>query len=186
MEKENQTHMALRSFLFIALGLFLLPSVSGQEPPVDDPAPCLFYGYSSSMNHYFLLQNDGIMYGNNLTIVHNCEFIRVYENDQFVLESNNSVMVFLNPGITNFTIETNDQIKNFQVQIIPDRLEWEQQYEQLYFEPPTEFISIDLSNTRENWAVAFSIVIVWVLATSVYWKLIESYVNKNFIEEVTQ
>ena len=52
--------------------------------------------------------------------------------------------------------------------------------------PETELISIDVSNSRENWASILSIVVVWVLTVYVYWKLIESYVNNNFIEEVVQ
>jgi len=52
--------------------------------------------------------------------------------------------------------------------------------------PKTEFISIDASDSREVWASILSIVTVWVLCVYVYWKLIESYVNKNFIEEVVK
>jgi len=184
--KEKTNHMGLRVFLFIALGLFLLPSVNAQDPPSQEDKPCLFYGYSSSMNHYFLVQNNSMVFGNNLTFVHNCEFISITQDGEFIVSSNSSVLLNIEPGTTNLTVETNDRIQYFQIEVFPDRLDWELDYEMLDYQEPSELISLDLSNTRENWAVAFSIVIVWLLATSVYWKLIQSYVNKNFIEEVVK
>ncbi len=184
--KETAKHTALRAFAFIALGLFLLPCANAQEPPVQEDKPCLFYGYSSSMDHYFLIQNNSILFGNNLTFIHNCDYITITQNGNFVVSSNSSVLLNIDPGMTNLTVETNDRIQYFQIEVFPDRLDWEFDYEMLDYQRPTELISLDLSNTRENWAVAFSIVIVWLLATSVYWKLIQSYVNKNFIEEVVK
>lgn len=184
--KEKNTHTALRAFAFITLGLFLLPSVNAQGPPVEEDKPCLFYGYSQSMNHYFLVENNSIMFGDNITFVHNCEFITILEEGNFLASSNYSVSINIEPGKKNLTISTNEKTQYFQIEVIPDRLEWEYEYSMIDYQQPTELISIDLSNTRENWAVVFSIVIVWLLATSVYWKLIQSYVNKNFIEEVVK
>lgn len=184
---KEKSHMGLRVFLFVTFGILLLPSVvNAQDPPDSQENECLFYAYSSSQNHYFLIQNNAFLYGNNLTINHNCEYIRIYKNSNFVIESNNSINMAIDPGIQNITIETNEYTRTYQVEIVPDRLEWESQYEQLFIQPQEEFISINLSNDRENFASIFSIVMVWVLSTYVYWKLIESYVNKNFIEEVVK
>ena len=132
------------------------------------------------------MENNSILYGNNITFVHNCEFITIEENGNFLASSNYSISVEIDPGVKNFTIRTNDNVRYFQIEVIPDRLEWEYEYSMLDYQEPSEFISIDISNTRENWAVVFSIIIVWLLSTSVYWKLIQSYVNKNFIEEVVK
>lgn len=186
MKESTQKHMALRSFLFVALGILLLPSVNGQEPPVDDQKPCIFYAYTTQEDHYFLIQNNSKLFGSNIQIIHNCEYLQVDLENQFYARGNNSFSIDLSPGFHNLTISTNDQIRNFAIEIFPDRLEWEGQYTRLFDQPQSEFISIDLSNSRENWASIFSIVIVWVLTTYVYWKLIESYVNKNFIEEVVK
>lgn len=182
---KESTHMGLRPFLFVALGILLLPSVNGQDPPVDDK-PCIFYAYTSSEEYNFLIQNNSKVFGEEIRIIHNCEYLQVNVEGEFLARSNDSLMVELSPGFHNFTIETNEQTREYQIEIFPDRLEWEGQYIQLFDEPKSEFISIDISNTRENWASIFSIVIVWVLTTYVYWKLIESYVNKNFIEEVVK
>ena len=52
--------------------------------------------------------------------------------------------------------------------------------------PQKQVIELELSETRTNWAVGVGIVIVWVLNVYVYWSLISSYVDRNFIEEVVQ
>ena len=186
MKESTKTNMGLRSFLFVALGILLLPSVNGQDPPVDQEKPCIFYAFTSSEEYNFLIQNNSKLFGSEIQIIHNCEYLQVDLEGQFYARSNNSMMIDIGEGFHNMTITTNNQSRDFQIEIFPDRLEWEGQYTRLFEIPETEFISIDTSNTRENWASIFSIVIVWVLTTYVYWKLIESYVNKNFIEEVVK
>jgi hypothetical protein len=185
--KESTKNMALRVFLFVTLGILLLPFVNAQEPPVDNQKPCIFYAYTESGNHNFLMKNGSSLFGDNLKIIHNCESLTIYVNSEFYAQSNSSLDVKMNYGYQNITIESEDSISFYQnVVFYPDQLQWESQYNQLFQIPETELISIDTSNTRENWASILSIVIVWVLTTYVYWKLIESYVNKNFIEEVVK
>lgn len=186
MKESKQKNMALRSFLFVALGILLLPSVNGQEPPVDDEKPCLFYAYTSSEDYNFLIQNNTKLFGTEITIIHNCEYIQLNKEGEFYARSNNSMFIDIGPGNHNLTFITNNQTKDVFIEIYPDRLEWELEYTRLFEIPQKEFISIDTSNTRENWASILSIVVVWVLTTYVYWKLIESYVNKNFIQEVVK
>ncbi len=186
LKEKQKKHTALRSYWFLALGfILLLPTAYGQEPPVDDK-PCIFYAYTSSEEYNFLIQNNSKAFGNDLNIIHNCDFLQIDIENQFYARSNNSMFLQIPAGILNLTISTNDDIQNYSIEVFPDRLEWEGEYIRLFDIPETEMISIDLSNNRENWASIFSIVIVWVLTTYVYWKLIESYVNNNFIEEVVQ
>ena len=185
MKKENKTHMALRVFLFVAL-LSLLGGVNAQEPPVEDTSEkgCIFYAYTSSMNHYFLLQNNSIVFGNNVSIIHNCQYLQVNQNNLFLARSNNSMIISANPGIANYTFITPNQTIEMTIEFYPDRLQWEYEYQRLDFNPNQQFISIDASNSKEIIASIASIIIFWVLCVYVYWRLIESYVNKNFIEEV--
>lgn len=182
---KESTHMGLRSFLFVALGILLLPSVNGQDPPVDNSKECLFYAYTSSEDHNFLIQNNSIVFGQTMKVKHNCQFIEISSNGEFLARSNNSFEVQIEQGINNLTFQTNSSVQYFNFEVYPDRLNWEYEYNEL-INQNNEFISIDVSNSRENWASIFSIIIVWVLTTYVYWKLIESYVNKNFIEEVVK
>lgn len=184
--KDTKKNMALRSFLFVALGIILLPNVNGQGPPVEDEKPCLYYAYTTSMDYNFLIQNNSKLFGSEVSIIHNCEYLQVNLEGQFYARSNNSMYLQFESGSHNLTIITNENTRNFNIEIFPDRLEWEGEFLLLDQDQRTEFISIDLSNDRENWASILSIVIVWVLSTYVYWRLIESYVNKNFIEEVVK
>jgi nicotinamide riboside transporter PnuC len=184
--KDQKTHMALRLLLFVALGIILLPSVNGQEPPVEDEKPCLYYAYTTSQEYNFLIQNNSKLFGSEVSIIHNCEYLQINLEGQFYARSNNSMYLQFESGSHNLTIITNEDTRDFKIEIFPDRLEWEGDFLLLNQKETSEFISIDLSNNRENWASIVSIVIVWVLTTYVYWRLIESYVNKNFIEEVVK
>ncbi len=184
--KEIQIHTALRLFLFVTLGLLLLPSVSSQEPPISNEKPCLHYAYSNSEDYNFLILNQSKVFGQEIQFIHNCEYLQVNMEGQFYAISNNSMILTFDEGQHNLTVQTNEYIQNYSIEIYPDRLEWEGQFLLLNSIPETEFISIDASDSREVWASILSIVTVWVLCVYVYWKLIESYVNKNFIEEVVK
>ena len=94
------------------------------------------------------------------------------------------MIISANPGIANYTFITPHQTIDMTIEFYPDRLQWEYEYQRLDFDPNQQFISIDASNSKEVIASIASIIIVWVLCVYVYWRLIESYVNKNFIEEV--
>jgi hypothetical protein len=182
---KETTNKGLRVFLFITVGILLLPAVNAQDPPVDNSKECLFYAFTSSENHNFLIQNNSIVFGQTMKVKHNCEFLEIRSNGEFLARSNNSFEVQIFQGINNLTFQTNSSIQYFKFEVYPDRLGWEYEYNELITEK-NEFISINLSNSRENYASIFSIIIVWVLTTYVYWKLIESYTNKNFIEEVVK
>ena len=156
MKESTKTNMALRSFLFVALGILLLPGVNGQEPPVDDK-PCIYYAYTTSDEYNFLLQNNSKLFGNNLRIVHNCDYVKLYVEGEFYAQSNNSLILDLAIGSQNITIQTNEYSRDYLIEVFPDRLEWEGELLLLDFDnQKTEFIAIDLSNSRENWASIFS------------------------------
>jgi hypothetical protein len=181
--KEKKTKiMGLRLLLFVTLGFLLLPSVSGQDPPLEEK-DCLFYAYSEAGNHYFLIQNNSVVFGEIIQIKHNCQYLEVFSNGQFLAGSPNSFNVQIEIGLNNMSFEYDNRTENYTFEVIPDRLNWEFEYEDLQSQR-VEFISIDTANTQEVYASIFSIIIVWVLCVYVYWRLIESYVNKNFIEEV--
>ena len=131
MKESKKKHMALRSVLFVALGILLLPNVAGQEPPLNDRDECLFYAYSQSMNHYFLFQNNSMVFGNTMKIVHNCDELTILESGQFLASSNMSFEVALDLGLNNFTFLANNNSFNYSVEVIPDRLDWEFEYEEL-------------------------------------------------------
>jgi len=63
-------------------------------------------------------------------------------------------------------------------------LNWEFDWIELN-ELDVQFIDVTKAEIQENWASFLSIIIAWMLSTYVYWNLVQSYVQKNFIEEVT-
>lgn len=190
-EKKQTKHMGLRVVAVILIGIILLPMSSAQDPPSsssEDKKDCLFYAYSESQNHFFLIKNNSTMFGSQINIVHNCDNVLLKVDGKLYASSNDSFMVTIETGIRNISIESEDKTDIFEnVVFMPDILLWEGQYE-LLVNPNVgkEFIDVDIASLRENWSVAFGIVMVWGLSTLVYWKLIQSYTDKNFIQEVVQ
>lgn len=178
------------------IGVFILlpclsPSVAA-NPPNDEPAPgndCIIYAYSSSINHLFLLESDKTAFGNNMTIIHNCEYVEVYVNNTFVAYSELQQLVIpLDYGLNNISILTDNYTKRIEnLNLIPDRLNWEFEYydfenrDKISFD---EYISISKAQAQENWVSILSIVVVFTLVTMVYWNLINAYIDRNFCEEV--
>jgi hypothetical protein len=186
MEKKKHS-MVLELALVITLGLLLLPGVAGQEPPVDEEEKgCIAYAYTQSENHFFLLKDNASMFGDVLRVVHNCDDLRVYADGFFLASSGQNFTFSLEAGIHNLSFQSSTFNESFSnVMFYPDRLNWEFDFIELQESKP-QFIDIELSELRTNWAVGVGIVVVWVLTTYVYWSLISSYIDRNFVEEVTQ
>jgi hypothetical protein len=183
--KEKTTQMGLRVGVLFTLVL-LLPVVAAQGPPVDEQEECLAYAYTSSENHLFLLGNNVSMFGSRLIVIHNCDNLEIYLDGFFEMSSGSNMALTIDQGIHNITFQANGFNSTFEnVVFYPDRLDWEYQY-QIIEQSKPEFIDIEISELRTNWAVGVGIVIVWVLTTYVYWQMISSYVDRNFIEEVVQ
>jgi hypothetical protein len=192
MKKKKLKIMGLRVVSVVLIGLFLLPMSSAQDPPSssssENEKDCLFYAYSVSQSHYFLIQNNSSVFGSEINIIHNCDNVLLIVDGFNYASSNESFQVKIEQGIRNITIQSEDKQEIYEsVLFYPDVLLWESEYE--YLMNPNidkEFIDVDIAQLQENWAVAIGIVMVWGLSTLVYWKLIQSYVDKNFIEEVVQ
>lgn len=185
MRRKNQ-QMGLRvAFLFTLV--LLLPSVTAQDPPVEDDAKgCIAYAYTESENHYFLIKDNSSVFGNSLKIVHNCRELEVYADGFFAASSSENFTLSLEPGLHQIVLVGDEFNETFRdVMFYPDRLNWEFDYIELQESKP-QFIELELSEIRTNWAVGVGIVVVWVLTTYVYWSLISSYIDRNFIEEVVQ
>ena len=175
----------------VILGVLLLSSLNTiqAEPPIQEN-DCLIYGYTSSGEHYFLMRTGSSMFGTNITFVNDCQNIDVYVNGNYTASSFNSsdLKINLEPGVYDISIisENNRSLFFNNVTVYPNALTWvndynEWKYPNLNIE---EYISMTSAIAKENWASILSIVIVFVLVTYVYWNLINSYVDRNFIEEV--
>jgi hypothetical protein len=185
MRKEKINKWAVNVVGIFTLVL-LLPSVTADGPPFDR-AECLAYAYTSSDTHLFLLGDNASMFGSKLMIVHNCEELEIYVDGFFEASSSSNFSIIMEQGNHNISIASNGFNESFSnVFFYPDRLQWEYDFEMIQQKPKQQFIEINLAQLQTNYAVGIGILIVWVLTTYVYWQLISSYVDRNFIEEVSQ
>ena len=181
--------IALLGVLILLPLVILSPSAYADPPPAEGGNNCVIYAYTESSDHKFLIDSNLKAFGNNITIVNNCDRIEVYTNSNFTLSTNQSIVKFpVNFGIQNISIITdNRSINYFNVTIMPDRLSWEFEYfewQNDYDYSVEEYISLTASQAKENWAAILSIVLVFTLVTMVYWNLINSYIDRNYCEEV--
>lgn len=195
---KNKFHNGSSAFQFrhilVVLMVFLLlplTSVHAEEPPseTNNNTSCIAYAYTESSNHYFLLETNKSAFGSNITVKHNCEYIEVFINGNFsAFTELNEITIPINSGFTNIKLTSNNYSKNISnVNIFPDRLNWEfefYEWENRNNIEITQFISLVKAESRENWASILSIVMVFSLVTMVYWNLINSYIDRNYCEEV--
>lgn len=194
MLEKNKNHgsVIVHTWLILLGVLLLSPLVSPTmaEPPSNQNYNCLGYGYSESERHYFMINNYSLVFGNNITFEHNCDNLSIIVDDVISANSNNKRFdVRLNTGFYNITLTDNENFtRNYSyVQILPDRLTWEYEYQEWKGSNDRtldEFISLTSSEARENWASILSIAIVFSLTTMVYWHLINAYIDRNYCEEV--
>ncbi len=194
-QKQNRKFMGWHRLKIAFLGvLILLPLIILSPSAYADPPPtsknnCLVYSYTDSGNHYFLLGDNKTVFGQTLIIEHNCDFIEVIINGNFTAYTEDSKIEFpVNTGFYEIKINTNNSNFTYSnVSFLPDRLNWEFEYfewQNDYDYSFEEYISLSAAQAKANWAAILSIVLVFTLVTMVYWNLINSYIDRNYCEEV--
>jgi hypothetical protein len=173
----------------ILLSVSIIPTAKA-DPPIQEKS-CLSYGYAESGNHLFLIGENKTIFGNNITFVHNCEFLRILVNGNFTAYSTNNMFnVPIDLGNNKIIIESNESRLIYNnVTVLPDRLTWEFEYydwQSGYDFTIEEYITVSAATAQKNWAAILSIVVVFSLVTQVYWHLINAYIDKNYFEEVVR
>ena len=173
----------------ILLSVSIIPTAKA-DPPIQEKS-CLSYGYAESGNHLFLIGENKTIFGNNITFVHNCEFLRIAVNGNFTAYSTNSMFsVPIDLGNNQIIIESNESTLIYNnVTVLPDRLTWEFEFydwQSGYDFTIEEYITVSAATAQKNWAAILSIVVVFSLVTQVYWHLINAYIDKNYFEEVVR
>jgi len=170
------------SVSLILLAFLFLPTVSADDPS----SSCLAYAYTESESHAFLIQANTSNFGNQINVQTDCEYIELWIDGALVASSTGSTFQYaIEPGLHNVSLISNNFSANYSyVNFYPDRLNWEFDWIELN-ELDVQFINVTKAEIQENWASFLSIIIAWMLSTYVYWNLVQSYVQKNFIEEVT-
>jgi len=193
-KRKNNSNGSAGVHLWIIFGVLLLsltsPFTHAEPPEPSDEWSCLSYAYTESDTHYFLLESNKSAFGNNLTIKHNCEYIEVFVNGNFsAFTELGELKIPINEGLNDIKIISENYSKNISgVLIFPDRLSWEFEfYDWKNSDNDYSFDELILrskATAQQNWASILSIVMVFTLTTMVYWNLINSYIDRNFCEEV--
>lgn len=158
---------------------YLPSTVSALEPP-----ECIAYSYTYVDDHYFLMQNNSILYDTSLIIKHNCDNVEVYIDDALIHQTTRNSTLYIPEGINNYTIIGDNNTWTFQnVNVIGGSLGWYDDYLEYTNNQPS--VS-EIESTRiSNYVAFFTGLIIWVLSVNVYWKLINHYVDRNYLEEVS-
>lgn len=161
------------------LALVTSPSAAAVSPP-----DCLAYAYLESDDHRFLIGNNSTGYGSDLYLIHNCGRAEILLNGEFLAEGESGLSVPIQSG--NYTIEIRSEnnswrYSNFEIR--PDRFDWDFNFTLSYPQSET-LIPQSEAVVMQNWAAGATGLIIWVLCVYVYWNLINSYTQRNFIEEV--
>ena len=170
--------------VILLLPLFSFPAYA--QPPGQE---CVAYAYTESDNHLFLLGDNKSGFGSNLKVVHDCPYIEIFMNGNFTVFTEEKTFEFpVSPGYYNVTLQSNNSTFTYNnFNLLPDRLTWQYEYYEWQNEfdyTIDEYITMTKATAQANWASILSIVVVFVLVTYVYWHLINSYIDRNFCEEV--
>lgn len=177
--KNTKRHRAIKRLGYL-LVVFLLPSVASAHV-----APCLVYSYTESGNHKFLVSNNSSMFGENLTIIHNCNNVSIEIDGEFFAYLTVGAKIPIQNGLHQINMTYENRTVSYQnVMFYPDYLQWEATYDWNMNMPEVEYVSKSILESTTNWAVFFGIGITWILCVYVYWNLINSFTQRNFIEEV--
>lgn len=161
----------------------LLVSTISNSASANPPENCLFYAYTQDSNHNFLLDDNSTLYGSDLRIIHNCENLDVYVDGFFKIGSGQNMTLDISQGYHNFTFEfDNMTVEHNDVLFIPSSLSWYEEY--TIFQENQRGIPLDEVKTQLNYTALITGVLVWALSVGVYWRLINNYVDRNYLEEV--
>ena len=152
-------------------GGYVTLSMTGNENTGDFSASCEFKDFCE----------DGITMTGSLSMSGRID-LETEEPLYFTLSFN---PLTLNDGMESFTISGNI---HYNFQVYPNRLDWAFDFEQWQLRNYdfNEYVELSTALAKANWASILSIVIVFILVTYVHWNLINSYVDRNFCEEVTK
>lgn len=180
--KQTKRHRVFNQGFWFLLAVALLAPLTSAHA-----APCLVYAYTESGSHQFLVDNNTSNFGDNLTVIHNCEEVRIDMDGEFFALIETNAVIPIAPGLHSFNFSFENQTKRFDnVMFYPDYLTWEANYEFITQPELVELVDKDQVDSTANWAVFFGIGITWILCVYVYWNLINTFTQRNFIEEVIQ
>ena len=158
--------------------LILLPSVS---------ASCISYGFFSddSINHRSFLMTDGYHFGNQLFVESNCE-TQIIINGEVQFITNSTATLFVPNGIHNIELKSENSTRNYTSIFVQGGAFLDnaiQSNNSIYSEDKIQISVEDLDSSKVFVAIGNSL-ILFILITVVYWRVINIYTDKYYFEEV--
>lgn len=157
----------------------MFPTVSANPPE------CLAYAYTSDQNHQFLLASNSNVYNNQLYIIHNCERVSISVDGEFIQSSDSNFSIQLELGYHNITLNLGNYTENYNdVHVIASTFNWYNDYE-MYLESidNNEYTNEEVQ-IMTNWVSIGTGLIIFALSVGIYWRLINHYVDRNYVEEI--
>jgi hypothetical protein len=170
--------------LVLAVIVILSPMTSASSPP------CSVYAYTSAQNepHYSLIKDNSYVFGNELTVISNCNNTELYLNGELFGSTDGKILnSYIMQGEHNLTVISGGSIFNFtninfiqggQLTNIINQLPNEYNPYSIKINP-SEIDSIELMSGIG------AIILSWFLITSILWRIINQYHQKNYCEEVS-
>tara|TARA_R100000231_G_scaffold129668_1_gene101128 strand:- start:304 stop:846 length:543 start_codon:yes stop_codon:yes gene_type:complete len=169
-------------------GFVLCVIIAVTPSAVASGPPCLAYAYAvdKSQEHYSLIASDSYVFGTAITVVSNCNNTQIIIDDVLSSQGNYSVSGYASPGLHNVTLKNSGFQVNYTNVVFIDNggLAYAINNLPAQFNPDSKLFTPDEITNIQLFAGIGSILISWVLAVGVLWRLIQAYQERNYVEEV--
>lgn len=165
--------------IMVIFGMFLLiPSVS---------ANCISYGFfnDENINHRSFLMSNGYHFGNELFVETNCE-TQIIINGEVKSITNSTATLFVPSGIHNIELKSENSSRNYSSVLVQGGSFLDnaiQLNNSIYSEDKIQISVEDLDSSKVFVAIGNSL-ILFILITVVYWRVINIYTDRYYFEEV--
>ena len=152
-----------------------------------DSPPCMAYAYTlDEQNHYSLIATDSFVFGTRISVESNCPNTQLIIDGELMAYGNNTITGYTSAGFHNVTITNQNFTANYSnVNFIQSGgLNNVINNMPANYNPYSEPYTPQQINNLELVSGIGAILLSWVIVVGVMWKLISSYQERNFVEEV--
>ena len=104
----------------------------------------------------------------------------------FIQSSDSNFSIALELGYHNITLDLGDYQYNYtQVNVIASTFNWYNQYEDYLLTLENKEYTNEEVQILTNWVSIGTGLMIFALSVGVYWRLINHYVDRNHVEEIT-
>ena len=176
--------MKFRVLAVVVLVFLLLPQYASAE--ATDSDGCHFTAYTyDGFNHYSLLMNNSTLIGQDFHLDCDCGIVEIYADNLMIYGGDSPAVVTLPLEISTIKILfENASFEYSNVTVFPSA-NWFEFIQGLdpEIDDPITLSASDFEQSKVM-TVILSSIILWVIVTTIAWKLVNIYVDRFHIEEV--